>query len=95
MRRTICLVGTRWTNESASSRDCRRREHRHVSRERAVELVRTAQAEWLIPGTVIRAKAAAGKPNRLSIKVGETLAMMVYRGSQVGRQMVREIRRKH
>lgn len=60
-----------------------------------MELVRTAQAEWLIPGAVIRARAAAGRPNRLSIQVGETLAMMVYRGSPVGQQMAREIRRKH
>lgn len=76
------------------ARDCEAREHRHVTRERAIEMVRMGAAEWLIGGRVLRATAAAAALNRLSIRVGETLAMMVYRGNPVGRQMLAEIRRK-
>jgi hypothetical protein len=91
LRRRVCLVGIRWSKERAAHRNCEAREHRHVSIEVASEMVRAGGAEWILPG-VARARAACILHNRLSLNVGETLAMMVYQGNRIARQIVGEIR---
>lgn len=104
-RNTICLVGPKWTRERALERDCGSGEHRHIDEQEARALVRNGQAQWLVGG-IRRGKVAAGsvlqdqnesageKPNRLSIEVGETHAMMVYRGNRIAVEMLRQIRRR-
>lgn len=89
----VCLVGLNWTAERASRRDCSRRDHRHVSVEDATRMVRDGTAEWLAPA-VVKPRASRHSLNRLSIKFGETLALMVYRGSAIAALMLREIRRR-
>jgi hypothetical protein len=104
-RKTICLVGPRWTRSQALERECAGREHRHIGRDEAVELVRRGEAQWLvgglrrgrvIEGSVLQDKAEAAKHvvNRLSIEVGETHAMMIYRGDRIAVEMLHQIRRR-
>lgn len=104
-RKTICLVGPRWTRAQALERDCGGREHRHIDRNEAEELVRKGEAQWLvgglrrghvIEGSVLQDRVEAAKQalNRLSIEVGETHAMMIYRGDRIAVEMLHQIRRK-
>jgi hypothetical protein len=104
-RKTICLVGPRWTREKALKRDCAGREHRHIDREEAEEMVRKGEAQWLvggvrrgrvIEGSVLQDRMEAAKQalNRLSLEVGETHAMMIYRGDRIAVEMLHQIRRK-
>lgn len=104
-RKTICLVGPRWTREQAIDRKCAGRGHRHIGREEAEELIRKGEAQWLlgglrrgrvIEGSVLQDRVeAVRKPlNRLSIEVGEAHAMMIYRGDRIAVEMLHQIRRK-
>ena len=104
-RKTICLVGPGWTRREALERDCEGREHRHIGRDEAEDLVRKGEAQWLlgglrrgrvIEGSVLqdRVEAARQAVNRLSIEVGETHAMMIYRGDRIAVEMLHQIRRK-
>lgn len=104
-RKTICLVGPRWTRRQALERDCAGREHRHIGRDDALELVRRGEAQWLlgglrrgkvIDGSVLQDRVEGAKEavNRLSIEVGETHAMMIYRGDRIAVEMLHQIRRK-
>jgi len=104
-RKTVCLVGAGWTRERALARDCGGREHRHLGEKEAVELVRRGEAAWLVGG-VRRGRVIAGSVlqdsveaarralNRLSLEVGETHAMMIYRGDRIAVEMLQQIRRK-
>lgn len=104
-RKTICLVGPKWTREQALERDCGAGEHRHIDEQEARVLVRNGEAQWLVGG-IRRGRVAAGsvlqdkndssgaRPNRLSIEVGETHAMMVYGGSHIAVEMLQQIRRR-
>ena len=104
-RKTICLVGPSWTKKQALERDCRKREHRHIDESEARELVEKGEAQWLLgglrrgrvaDGSVLQDRVEAVKRalNRLSIEVGETHAMMIYRGSRIAVEMLQQIRRK-
>ena len=101
-RRTICLVGPCWTRSRVIERDCNGREHRHVDESEARLMVRRGEAQWLvggirrgrlIAGSVLQDKVDRGQPNRLSIEVGETHAMMIYQGNRIAVEMLHEIRR--
>lgn len=104
-RKTICLVGPSWTQKRALERDCGTGEHRHIDEHEARALVSNGEAQWLVGG-IRRGKVMAGsvlqdrvegagqKPNRLSIEVGETHAMMVYQGNQIAVAMLQQIRRR-
>jgi hypothetical protein len=104
-RKTICLVGPRWTQKQALARDCAGRGHRHIGRDEAEDLVRKGEARWLlggmrrgrvVEGSVLQDRVeAVRKPlNRLSIEVGETHAMMIYEGDRIAVEMLHQIRRK-
>jgi hypothetical protein len=104
-RKTICLVGPRWTRTQALGRDCAGREHRHIDPEEAEEMARKGEARWLvgglrrgrvIEGSVLQDRVEGAKQalNRLSIEVGETHAMMIYRGDRIAVEMLHQIRRK-
>jgi hypothetical protein len=104
-RKTICLVGPKWTRERALERECGAGDHRHIDEREARTLVRNGEAQWLVGG-IRRGQVAAGsvlqdknehsgeKPNRLSIEVGETHAMMVYGGNRIAVEMLHQIRRR-
>ncbi len=104
-RKTICLVGPKWTRKQALERDCRKKQHRHVDENEATELVEKGEAQWLVgglrrgrvvDGSVLQDRVEAVKRalNRLSIEVGETHAMMIYGGSRIAVEMLHQIRRK-
>lgn len=104
-RKTICLVGPSWTRERALERDCEAGAHRHIDEREAKALVRNGEAQWLLGG-YRRGRLAAGsvlqdrnegtgqRPNRLSIEVGETHAMMIYGGNRIAAEMLTQIRRR-
>ena len=48
----------------------------------------------LIAGSVVQDKVDRGRPNRLSIEVGETHAMMIYGGNRIAAEMLTQIRRR-
>ena len=66
-------------------------------------MVRRGEAAWLaggirrghlMPVSVLQDKVEREQaPNRLSIEVGETHAMMIYQGNRIAMQMLHEIRR--
>lgn len=89
-RRTVCFLNVRAAKRPG---DCELGRHRHVSVEDAVDMVRSGTAAWEATGA-IRAKSAQTSLNRLSIKVGEQLAIMIYRGNRIAIAMLGEIRRK-
>ncbi|HEV2386776.1 MAG TPA: hypothetical protein VGS20_05915 [Candidatus Acidoferrales bacterium] len=92
-RKTVCLLASGATRESAGKRGCGQREHTHVTRARADELVASGEAEWLLGCSVLRSRFAR-RGSDLSIRVGETLAVMVY-GHQPGAlEMLQDIFRQ-
>lgn len=92
-RKTVCLLASSATRESAAERDCGRQEHRHVTRARADELVASGEAEWLVGCSVLRSRFGR-RGSDLSIRVGETLAVMVYERQPGAREMLQDILRR-
>jgi hypothetical protein len=96
-RKTICLVPAWWSDEMVANRDCRKRDHRHVSEADASKMHHSGDVVY-VHTSAVRNLAVRPGP-RLSLTLGEWLAQMIYQAGrdawhgELGHAMAAEIRR--